>query len=81
MEDILATKNGNLEAALTALLQSQATLVNNQALFQSQMSHAFRDMAEMKKKLDGIENILVKHHETLEALPEAIREKVGFKAK
>lgn len=77
----MPTKNGNLEAALTTLLQSQATLVQNQPLFQSEMSQAFREMREMKDKLDVIEKILLKHHETLEALPEAIRQKIGFQAK
>ena len=75
----MATKNGNLEQAITVLIQSQATLVQNQAHFQSEMSQAFREMAEMKKKLDVIEQILLRHDQVLAGLPEAIRRKVGFK--
>ncbi|MBI4456533.1 MAG: hypothetical protein HY644_11620 [Acidobacteria bacterium] len=62
------------------LQQAVALLIQNQALFQSEMSQAFREMREMKDKLDVIEKILVQHSQILTGLPEAIRQKVGFKA-
>ncbi|HEY3131547.1 MAG TPA: hypothetical protein VGL91_18980 [Acidobacteriota bacterium] len=68
----MATKSGSLEQAITLLIQ-------NQALFQSEMSQAFREMREMKEKLDVIEKILIQHSQTLAGLPEAIRQKVGLK--
>jgi hypothetical protein len=74
-------KDGNLERALTTLIQSQAVLIQNQALFQSEMSQAHREMREMKDKLDVIEKILIKHQQMLESLPEAIRQKIGFKGR
>jgi uncharacterized protein YukE len=70
----MVARNGNLEQAI-------ALLVQNQALFQSEMSQAHRDIREIKDKLDMIQKTLIKHHETLEALPEAIRLKIGFKVK
>jgi hypothetical protein len=74
-------KDGNLEQALTTLIQSQAALIQNQALFQSEMSQAHREMREMKDKLDVIEKILIKHQQMLESLPEAIRQKIDFKGR
>jgi DNA-binding protein H-NS len=72
MQGRMATKSGSLEQAITLLIQ-------NQALFQSEMSQAFREMREMKEKLDVIEKILIQHSQTLAGLPEAIRQKVGLK--
>ncbi|HEV8132675.1 MAG TPA: hypothetical protein VGQ81_15620 [Acidobacteriota bacterium] len=69
----MAAKNG-LQEAITLLIQ-------NQALFQSEMTQAFREMREMKEKLDTIEKILIQHSQILAGLPEAIRQKVGFKSK
>jgi len=58
-------RNGQLEQAL-------ATLLNNQAQF---IGH----IARMDERLANIERLLMEHHQILLGLPEAIREKIGFK--
>lgn len=59
------TRNGQLAAAV-------AMLINNQAQF---MSAVLR----IEGRLANIEALLVRHEQILQALPEAIRQKVGFK--
>ena len=82
--------NGKLDEALATLVQSQATLVQNQAAFVAQMADFERESAEIKresadlKRLNAerfarIEAILLEHSRILQALPDAIREKIGFK--
>jgi hypothetical protein len=84
-------KNGRLEEALTSLIQSHATLeqamaslIQNQVTFVTQMTEINRDMAETKRinseRFAHIEAILMEHTRILQALPDAIREKIGFKA-
>ena len=76
-----ATKDRNghrLEEAL-------ATLINNQALFVGQMAKTDARFGRIESELEEIKNILrnhegllVHHQQTLESLPEAIRQKIGF---
>ncbi len=66
--------NGNLEAAMTLLIQ-------NQAAFVADMRENAKQLAEIRKDFDIIKGLLIQHERTLETLPEAIREKIGFKAK
>ena len=76
--------NGRLEEAL-------ATLIQNQAAFVARMSGADVRMAEMERinaerfarieeRFARIEALLLEHNRILQALPDAIREKIGFKA-
>jgi hypothetical protein len=64
--------NGRLEEAL-------ANLINNQALFVGQLGRMDERFARIEKQLAAIENLLLHHQEILEGLPEAIRQKIGFK--
>ena len=84
------TRNGSLERAVRDLLQSQATLVQNQALYLTQkaeldqrMAEYERESAETKRITDErfarIEAILMEIVRAMQALPEAVREKIGFK--
>ena len=77
-------RNGRLEEAM-------ATLLQNQALFLAQvadMNHRFDErFARMDERFARIEAILVQysqilseHTRMLQALPEAVRDKIGFKA-
>ena len=70
--------NGNLESAM-------ALLINNQAQFVSEMTDINRRYNELKQesagRLANIETLLLQHDQLLKALPEAIRDKIGFKAK
>ena len=83
--------NGRLEEALTTLIQNQATLVQNQAAFVARMSEIDARAGEMDRinaerfariedRFARIEALLLEHNRILQALPDAIREKVGFKA-
>ena len=65
------SSNGQLEAAL-------ATLINNQALFIGQQARMDDRFARIEGELGEIKSILIHHQRTLEALPEAIRQKIGF---
>jgi hypothetical protein len=61
--------------ALTALIQ-------NQAKFVSEMADINRRSNELKeetaKRFSNIENLLLQHNQLLKALPDAIKEKIGF---
>ncbi len=85
-----AHTNGRLEEALTTLLQNQATLVQTQASFVAQSAETNRQLAETKRELAELERvaterfarieaILLEHNRILQALPDTIRDKIGFK--
>lgn len=82
-------KNGRLVEAMELLIQSQATLVQNQALFQAQKAETDRINGERFARIEAIllehgrilmehSRILADHTRILEALPDAIRRKIGF---
>ncbi|MBI4460707.1 MAG: hypothetical protein HY648_11705 [Acidobacteria bacterium] len=64
--------NGRLEEALAALNDNQAQFVGNL----SRMDERF---ARIESELSEIKSILLHYQQILDALPEAIREKIGFK--
>jgi uncharacterized protein (DUF1800 family) len=57
--------NGDLEAALAVLIQNQAQFVG--------------EMAKIRKDFERIEAYLIRHEKLLANLPEAIRDKIGFR--
>ncbi len=70
----------------TMLMQNQTALMQSQAQFNAQFAETRKDLAEADKKFARIEKdleiikaVLVRHETMLEKLPEAIREKIGFK--
>ncbi|HMF15120.1 MAG TPA: hypothetical protein VKE94_22550 [Gemmataceae bacterium] len=84
------TKNGSLEEAVRDLLQSQAKLVHNQALLVAQKAEVDQRLAEYERqnaetnrinseRFARIESILVELTRIIQALPDAVREKIGFK--
>ena len=64
--------NGNVSTAIAVLLQTQAQFV-------SELAETRREFAEIRKDLDTIKAVLVRHETMLEKLSEAIRDKIGFK--
>jgi hypothetical protein len=83
--------NGRLEEAMATLLQNQATLVQNQAAFLARNAEFDRRFAETDRinserfaRIEAIlmehSRILAEHSLILQALPDVIREKIGFKA-
>jgi hypothetical protein len=84
------SRNGRLEDALATVLQTQATMQQNVSALQQTLTAFLTQMAELKADSDRrfarIESILLDHTRILQehgrilaALPEAIREKIGFK--
>lgn len=72
-----------LEEAMAMLIQNQATFLQNQTALLAQISEPERQTAErsarIEERLQRIEAILLEHSRVLEALPDAIRQKIGFK--
>jgi len=66
------TRNGNLEDAL-------ATLIHNEAKFVSHLDEDRQRFARIERDLDVIKGLLIKHGEMLQKMPDAIKEKIGFK--
>ncbi|MBI4454309.1 MAG: hypothetical protein HY644_00235 [Acidobacteria bacterium] len=80
----MAAKNGKeLQHAMALMMQNQAALMQQQTQFLSHLAETRRQMAEfedeIRRRLGHIEAILLRHEQTLAGLPEAIRQKVGFK--
>lgn len=72
-------RNGNLEAAIALLMQ-------NQAEFLGHLSETRKDVIGMRSELEQIKTLLLQHDQILKNhdqllkdLPEAIRQKIGFK--
>jgi hypothetical protein len=76
--------NGRLEETVATLMQLQATLIQNQATFLARASEIDARVAEMDRinseRFARIEALLIEHNRILQTLPDAIREKIGFKA-
>lgn len=68
----MPTKNHSLEQAMAALIQNQATFVSN-------LNETNQRFARIERELEQIKSILIRHEQLLVGLPEAIREKIGFK--
>ena len=64
--------NGNLENALAQLIQ-------NQAQFAAHLDEDRQRFTRIERDLELIKALLIKHEETLQKLPEAIREKIDYK--
>src|SRR2546430_1370076 len=83
-------KLDKLDEAMSSLVQSQALLVQNQAAFEAQIIDLQRLNAERFGRIEAIllehsrilsdhSRILSDHGRILQALPDAIRDKIGFK--
>ena len=82
------TRNSKLEDALAQLVQSQAQLVLQNALFVSHLDEGRRRFSRIEQELFEMKTLLLQHDhvlknlvEMLNNLPEAIRQKIGFQRK
>ena len=66
-----------IRAAMTLLLHNQAQFVAEVADINRRSDKRF---ARIEKDLDLINAMLIRHEEILSKLPEAIRDKIGFKS-
>jgi hypothetical protein len=82
--------NGRLEQALETQIQNQAAFVARMAEADQRMAAHERDAIELRRtmaelervtaqRFARIEAILLEHSRILQALPDAVRDKVGFK--
>ena len=54
-------------------------LIHNQAIFVSHLDEDRRRFSRIESELEQIKTLLLRHDEILKNLPEAIRQKIGFK--
>ena len=64
---------------MVVLQQAMANLVNNQAQFIGHIARIDERLAKFDERLAHIERLLTEHLQILLGLPEAIRQKIGFK--
>ena len=57
-----------------------ALLIQNQAAFVSHQRETQEEFTRIRRELEQIKTILMRHEQILADLPEAIRLKVGFKS-
>ena len=68
--------NGRLEEAMALLIQNQAAFVGQLRETDNRMAAMERVNAE---RFARIETLLLEHNRMLKALPDAVRQKIGFK--
>ncbi len=72
----MATKARNGSGTLGAAM---ALLIQNQAAFIAHLDEDRQRFSRIERDLDVIKALLIKHEEILQKLPDAIKEKIGFK--
>ncbi len=72
----MATKTRNGNETLGAAM---ALLIQNQAAFVAHLDEDRQRFSRIERDLELIKALLIKHEEILEKLPDAIKEKIGFK--
>jgi hypothetical protein len=77
------SRNGRLEEAMATLLQNQAAFLARISAMDQRYSEMDQRYSEMERinseRFARIEAILLEHSRILQALPEAIRQKIGFR--
>ncbi|MCI0376716.1 MAG: hypothetical protein L0215_03845 [Gemmataceae bacterium] len=75
--------NGRLEEALATLIQNQAAFVARMAEIDQRVADMDRVNSERFARIEGLlvehNRILTEHTHILQALTDAVREKIGFK--
>jgi hypothetical protein len=76
------SSNGRLDEAIVSLISNQAAFQTNFIALTSQLNERFarsdERFARIETELAEIRAILLRHEQILQALPEAIRQKIGF---
>lgn len=71
----------NLRQALALLIQNQAKFVAVELEAAHRFARIERDLQEIKGRLGELTDVIRRHDRMLSDLPEAIRQKIGFKPK
>ncbi len=76
------TANSHLEEAMALLINNQAQFLSTWLSTVSRMEGEFSEIKSILLRHEQIllrhEEILLRHQQMLEALPEAVRQKIGF---
>jgi predicted nucleic acid-binding Zn-ribbon protein len=79
------TRNDRLEDAIAQLIRAQATLAQQQTVLLARISETDKELVNLRRQaneqLARIISMLIRHEEILTELPDAIRQKIGFKPK
>ena len=70
----------SINQAMALLIKNQAALVAQHTSFLNEREESRKAFARMEKEFELIKAILLRHETMLERLPEAIREKIAYKA-
>ncbi|HEY3129932.1 MAG TPA: hypothetical protein VGL91_10770 [Acidobacteriota bacterium] len=73
--------NNNLQEAMALLIRNQAAFLSRLTEDHKRLSKNEQDRTDIKGDLAQIKAILLRHDQVLADLPEAIRQKVGFKSR
>jgi len=78
------TNSDRLEEAMVLLIQNQATFLSRLSETDKELADLRREdderFARVEEELGTIKTILLRQEQILQGLPEAIREKIGFKS-
>jgi uncharacterized protein YukE len=76
------TSNGRnrLDEALATLIQNQAAFVGQMAANDRRHAEFDERFARIESKMNEIIRVLSEHGRLLERLPEAVRDKIGFRS-
>ena len=75
------TQKNGLEQAMISLIQNQAAFLSSQIAANERFARIENELAEIKAILLRHEDLLRNHERILQALPEAIRQKIGFEGR
>jgi len=69
-----------LQQAMTLLIHNQAQLAVSMSKSAEREDENRQRFARIERDLDAIKAMLIRHEEILQKLPEALRDKIGFKS-
>ena len=72
------SSNGRLEEALAILINNQANFIAQMARTDERFARIEERFARIESELAEIKKILLRHEQILQALPEAVRQGIGF---
>ncbi|HYV34431.1 MAG TPA: hypothetical protein VE988_01930 [Gemmataceae bacterium] len=73
-------ENGRLEDAIATLIQNQASFLARMSAMDERYARMDERFAHIDDRFARIEAILLEHNRLMLALPEAVRDKIGFRA-
>lgn len=74
------SRNGNgVRRRVDRLEEALSTVLTTQASFMSRTAEMDREMAAMRRDIDDMRHMLTAVMQMIEKLPDAVREKVGFR--